>query len=64
MILISLCPGEDKIDFFFLPGFDLMQDKIFYRGNTHAVCIKIQVEKEATSSITGQQKIIRGELGK
>lgn len=64
MVLISLCPGENKMDFFFLPEFDLMQDKIFYRGSTHAVCIKVQVEKEATSSITGQTKIIIGELGK
>lgn len=59
IVLISLCPGEDKIDFFFLPKFDLMQDKIFYKGNTHTVCIKIQAEKEATSSITGQQKYRR-----
>lgn len=64
MVLISLCPGEDKIDFFFLPEPDLIQYKIFYGGNTHAVCIKTQVEKEATSSITGQQKILIGHLGK
>ena len=60
MVLISFCPGEDKVDFF--PEFDLIPDKIFKSGNTHAVCIKMQTEKEAMSSITQGQKITRGEL--
>lgn len=58
MVSISFSPGEDKVDF--SPReFDLTPDKICKISDTCTVCIKMQMEKEAMSSITQGQKITK-----